>query len=457
MNSYAKNRRLWPVGIALAVGLAFVVTMVALRQGPPQDDTARLARAVRVIEVESVHFFVEARGFGTVRPTQSFQGVANVSGPVRFRHPRLMSGNIIPAGTRLLEIDPSRYELAVAAAQADLGALDTELAQLEQEQQNTRDLLVLERRRLTLAEREMARARQLAEQGVLAATLRDEQERATLQQRQAVQGLENGLRLIPSRIAHLEARRDRARTALAQAERDLTDTRFDAPYDLRVGTVEAELHQHVSPGQRLFSGDGIDRAEAVTQIPLPELRRLLALVADRRAGPDGTEWPDIAAQVDLDALEARLTLVGTPEVRWDAQVLRMANGINPDTRTVQVVLGVDEPYRRARPPERPPLVRGMYVEGVLGARTPEPVIVIPRAAVHGERVYLVGDEDRLERRRVEVGFTQRDLAVINAGLRPGDRVILDDLTPAIEGMRLEVSHDEAAARELVNRAKGVRP
>ncbi|MBD3619502.1 MAG: efflux transporter periplasmic adaptor subunit [Chromatiales bacterium] len=456
MSRPAGTRRLWPVALALVGGLLFLLLMLALRQGPPQDATAETLQAVRVLEVRPLPITVEARGFGSVAAARRWQAVANVAGRVTFRHPRLLNGHILPAGTRLLEIDPSRYELAVAAARADLAALDTELAQLEQEQQNTRDLLALERRRLTLSDRELARAQRLAEQGVLAANLLDEQQRANLQQRQAVQGLENALRLMPSRLEHLAARRDRAATALAQAERDLADTRFDAPYDLRVGAVDVELHQHVSPGQTLFVGDGIERAEALVQVPLPALRQLLAQVP--RSGPSAADdWPDIGAQVNLDALTARLALAGSPDVHWPARVLRMANGIDPDTRTVQVVLGVDEPYRRAQPPQRPPLVRGMYVEAVLSAPAPVPLLVIPRSALHAGEVYLADPADRLQRRAVEVAYTQRDLAVIRAGLDPGDRVILDDLSPAIEGTKLAVTVDTAAAGRLAAAALGDAP
>ncbi|MDX5333582.1 MAG: efflux transporter periplasmic adaptor subunit [Gammaproteobacteria bacterium] len=456
MRSSADRRQLWPVGLVLVAGLSFILLMLALRQGPPTDATAEPMRAVRVLELEPLALTVEARGFGSVTPARRWQAVANVAGHVTYRHPRLLDGHILPAGTRVLEIDPSRYELAVAAARADLAALDTELAQLQQEQQNTRDLLALERRRLTLSDRELARAQRLAEQGVLAANLLDEQQRANLQQRQAVQGLENTLRLMPSRLEHLAARRDRAATSLAQAERDLADTRFDAPYDLRVGAVDVEPHQHVNPGQTLFVGDGIERAEALVQIPLPALRLLLAQIPATGTA-DRDDWPDIGALVNLDALSARLQLAGSPDVTWHARVLRMASGIDPDTRTVQVVLGVDEPYRRAQPPRHPPLVRGMYVEAVLSARAPEPRLVIPRSALHAGEVYLADPTDRLQRRLVEVAYTQRDLAVIRSGLEAGDRVILDDLSPAIEGMKLDVTVDTAAAERLAATALGEGP
>ena len=63
------------------------------------------------------------------------------------------------------------------------------------------------------------------------------------------------------------------------------------------------------------------------------------------------------------------------------------------------------------------------------------------STVHQDTVYLVDDEDRLRRVPVRIDLSLRDLAVIGEGLAPGDRGIVDDLVPAIEGMRLRPQQD----------------
>jgi hypothetical protein len=65
--------------------------------------------------------------------------------------------------------------------------------------------------------------------------------------------------------------------------------------------------------------------------------------------------------------------------------------------------------------------------------------------------------DRLRRRRVAVGFEQRDLAVIREGLVPGDLVIVDDPVPALSGMRLAPRRDEDLALVLKRMARGEAP
>lgn len=441
---------------ALGLGLVFIAVMVNLRQGPARDLATVVPQAVRTLEVTALPFQLEAKGFGKVSPGDSWQAVASVGGQITWTHPELSSGNLIPAGTRLLEIDPSRFELALAAAEADSAAARAELQQLIQELGNTEKLLALEQRRLALAERELERAQTLAARNALSATRLDEQERATLQQRQAVQALNNQLALVPARRSLLEARLARAEAARDQARRDIADTRFDAPFDLRIHDTRVERYQQVNPGQPLFTADSIATAEAVIQIPLAQMRQLLtALSPIRQEDTDG--FPDLHRRFDLDRIGASLSLAGDPATRWPARVIRIANGVDPATRTLQVVLEVTEPYRNANPPLQPPLVRDMYVHGILDVAAAEPVVVVPAASIHQGMAYVVDDGNRLTRHPVTTGWTQRDLTLVTAGLEVGDRLILDDLVPAIDGTPLTPAEDADALARLQQLARGARP
>jgi len=63
-------------------------------------------------------------------------------------------------------------------------------------------------------------------------------------------------------------------------------------------------------------------------------------------------------------------------------------------------------------------------------------------------VLVAAADDRLRRRPVEVLFSQGDVSVIAAGLEAGERVVVSDLVPAVEGMLLQVQPDEALAESL---------
>ncbi len=439
------------VGLGLAAGLGLALVLVAIRQAPEHQGVAPAPQAVRFIEVRPTDLHVHARGFGVARPAETWTATASVSGRVVHRHPALASGNLIESGTELLRIDPSRYRLAVDEARAELAALAAELRQLDSEAENAGRLLALERERLQLSDRELKRIEALFQSGDVSATTVDEQRRATLQQRQAVRTLENELALIPARRQRLDARIDQASTRLAQSREDLDDTRFVAPFDLRVRDVHVEQHDHVGAGQQLFQADSIAAAEVVAHVPVDMLRRLVGSLPKRQGVATGL---GPLPEVKLQAIGAKVRLVGADEVVWPGRVTRIADGLDPRSRTVRVVVEVEQPYATARPPERPPLVRDMYAQVDLVSLEAEQRVVVPAAAVHEGEVYLVDADGRLERRSVRVAFVQRDMAVVEDGLQPGDRLIVDDLVPAIGGMPLTPRRDKHLERRLREAAKG---
>jgi len=438
----------------LLVGVGLIVLFVVNRQIPTHGETAPEVPALAVIEVQPVAFRLEARGHGVANPAETWQAITNVAGRVVERHPDLASGSLLPADTLLLALDPSRYLLAAAEAEAELASLSAEQAQLTVEKENTQLLLELERERLALVEQQLSRFERLFDTGSVSRSQLDEQRRTTLAQRHAVESLENQQRLIPSRLQRLDAQVDRTATRLEQARQDLEDTRFIAPYDLRIGDVEVEMHQHVGVGKRMFQADSIEAAEVEARIPLTMLRRLMAAVPHPERREDAL---DISEWLDFSAIRAEVFLVGVEDVEWSGHVTRVASGLDPDTRTARVVVMVYEPYRGADPPVCPVLQRDMFVRVRLSVEHPEPLLVVPASAVHQGEVYLVDAHDRLERRKVEVAFEQRDLAVIRQGLAPGDLVIVDDPVPALDGMQVVPHRDDDLALLLQRIAAGEAP
>ena len=435
---------------ALVLGMGLFAVSMAMREPPRREAAVAAPPTLRTVEVRPLPFVHRLTGYGVVRPGESFQAVANVAGRVVERHPQLQSGHLLPAGSLLLAIDPTRYRLAVTAAEAVLAGLQAQQAELDVEATNTTQLIALERERLALAERELERIAGLAESGAVSRTERDAQLRATLAQRQAVQLLQNQLDLLPTRQFRQDAEIDRARAELARARRDLADTRILAPYDLRVAAVDVDLHQHVGVGQRLFGADGIATAEVEAQVSFDGLRRLMGEVRL----PGGRDALGLEQRFDLPAIGARGHLVGAEGVTWPARVVRVASGLDPATRAARVVVAVDGPYREVDPPLRPALQRDMYVRVVLSASDPQPRLVVPRTALHDGEVYAVSAAGRLERRAVTVAFTQGDLAVIADGLLPGERVIVDDPAPALDGMAVTAQPDDWLQQEMARQASG---
>lgn len=426
-----KRRHLLWLLPPLAVGVGLAAWLIAGSEPPartPQELRSVTAN-IQTVEPQAIRPVV--RGYGTVRAAQRWQAVAEVAGAITYRHPDLETGKIIPAGTRVLDIDPTRYDFALAQAEADLAALRAEREQLEVEAENTRRLLTIEQDRLNLAKSDLERVRALVARGTAPQSRQDDQERTTLQIRRVVQELQNSLDLVPVRQTRLTAQIARAAVGLETARRDLEMTTIETPFSVRIGEVHAERHQFVPAGGRLVTADGTARAEVTAQLPIEGFPRLVGAVG----GAVDLETADQAQF--LDRINTELRLVSDPGQTWQGRVIRIENALDPQARSVPVVIEVEAPYAGAHPPLRLPLVPNMYVEAVLTGPAGEPRIALPASAVHeGDTVYLRDNDGRLAFRQIEVAWRQDGLAMVSAGLSAGDQVILDDIVPALPGLRV---------------------
>ena len=77
---------------------------------------------------------------------------------------------------------------------------------------------------------------------------------------------------------------------------------------------------------------------------------------------------------------------------------------------------------------------------VLEAAKPVEQLTLPREAVlsdqRGDFVYVVGTEDKVERRTVRLGQSTAETAVISSGLKEGERVVLEGVQRVQPGMRV---------------------
>ncbi len=74
-----------------------------------------------------------------------------------------------------------------------------------------------------------------------------------------------------------------------------------------------------------------------------------------------------------------------------------------------------------------------------------PSWVVPERAVHGDKIYLLNNESRLAIVPITVLYRRDNLVVIDGELEQGQKLILNDLLPAIDGMLLredDVSEEE---------------
>jgi len=416
----------------ILVGIAIFIFMVSGKQAPQKSDRGEATRFVRVITVEERDFIPVAEGYGSVQPARVWAAVAQVSGRIIAMHPRLRDGEIITAGTELFQIDPTDYQLNLAKVQ-------NELIELNLQGDNSAASLKIEQRNLALAEKEFKRQKNLATQGTVSQSSADEAERAMLSSRSLVQNLENTIALLPIQRSLQQAK-------IIQAERDLADTTLGAPFNMRVTGLAIETHQFVSKGQTLLSGDSVERVEVIAQVAMADLRTLF--IGRPNLPSDILSIADNFAEFTGFKPTVRMDIGAGLMAEWEAEFVRISDSVDPQTRTMGIVVAVDQPMKKVIPGLRPPLSKGMFVQVSIAGRMQPARIVIPRSVIRAGKVYIVNSENRLETRPVKRLYNQRQVAIIGEGLRSGEIIVVSDLVPAVDGMLLQSVVDETLQQSL---------
>jgi RND family efflux transporter MFP subunit len=413
------------VAVPIAAGALSIALSDTLRQEPAGKERSPQPTPVRVITLQPMELLPRVTGYGTVEPAREWRAVARVEGEVIETSGLLANGEIAEAGTPLLRIDDTDLRLSLAQVDAQLAALDVKDGTLSAS-------LEINRSDLELSRNDLQRQQDLNTRGIATQATLDQIRRQELAARAKVVEIENQLSLNTAEREILKAQR-------ATLARSLEFTSVAAPYDVRIGSVEAELGQVVSRGQTLFTAEGIDAAEIAAQFSIG------------RMGPLVRSLGEGATVLALDA-RVRLPAAGH-SVTWDAAVDRVGEAIDARTQSASVVVRVDDPLAQAQAGQRPPLRRNMFVEVELSAPMRK-ALVAPGDAVRDGEALVVTADGTLEKRPVTVDFSVDSIAVISGGLAPGDKLVVTDPAVAVPGMAVKPVEDKALKEELAKIARG---
>lgn len=425
---------------ALAVGVISLIVAVELKPDLPVKPASDRARLVDTVPLELKAMAPLAIGFGKVAPKIEWNAIAEVTGKVVYRHPQLEKGQILQAGTEILRIDPLDYELKLVQAQADLKSAQTSLAKLNQEESNLKETLKIEKNRLVIANKELERKQNLRKKGLTSQSDVDQQTQSALSQRKLVLDIENQIGLMPDEKRVAEALVKVNTSKVEEAQRSLEKTIITLPYDLRIADVEIEQNQVVNLQQTMVTGHGMDVMEVEAQLSIHDMQTLASSLGEFARDETGIPQPNkssIQASIELSS--------GNLKASWPAKVSRISETVDPNQATAGVILEIEQDYRNLNPTSVPPLVNGMFVRASIEGQA-NPSWVIPERALHGDKVYLMDDENKLQIKTVNVEYRRDNQVVIDGDLNQGDKLILNDLLPAINGMLLKEASSEESAQ-----------
>lgn len=370
--------------------------------------------------------YATLRAFGEVVALESAELRVASPGEVVAVHDDLAVGAVVASGEALVRIDPFAYEGAVRETRAELAEATARAAEAKSQIAMEESRLERADEQLEFAVRDLARAIDLSA-GTIAPRTVDDRRLLVSQRKEAVDQRRYSVEAERARLAQQEAQADRLEWAVEEAERALEDTVLAAPFD---GIVRAE---NAAVGRILAAND----------------------VAVELVRADGLEVRFVLSDARYGRLAARDALIGAPvRVFWsigdeplvyDAVIDRIGADVSSGTG------GVDVFARLAMPSGAVPRP-GAFVEvAVPGPPHPQSVR-LPSAALYGEHVFVIGADERLERRPVTVLARDGGEAIVRGPLEPGDAVVTTRLAEAGDGLKvrrveLDAGSGDVAARE----------
>lgn len=421
--------------VAILLGVALIILAPLMKSPPEKSPVKEHPVKVRSMVVPTLDVVPRSIGFGRVSPGRTWESVAEVSGQVTWVADELRDGRVVAAGTALLRIEDANYRLVLAQAEAQLQASEIK-------KKAAREGLALAKKNLTLLQAEYKRQKRLATKGTVSKNALEATERQVLAGQTQVVNLQNSLDLTSVEHQVLIAQQGAAKL-------DLQRTAITAPFDVRINQVDIGVAQYANKGQQLFTADGLEVAEVEAQFSVGILRPLI------RGVTTGNKVNIRAGATQLSAVVRLRTSSHT--VEWPTRIDRVAGAIDPQTQTIGVIVAVDNPYASAVPGMRPPLRRDTFVEVELYSAPIKQQIVVPLSAIHDGMLYIVDSDNHLEKRKVNIDFSQQGYAVIAKGLKPGERIVTSDLITATEGMLLTPQEDKKSKRRMVMEATGKEP
>jgi RND family efflux transporter MFP subunit len=406
----------------IILAIVAAVLLVVLRPKAERIDREQTGRLVEVLsaKAEDVNMMVEA--YGTVEPREVLKLVAEVQGQIVSLYPSFKEGGFIPKGSVLITIDPRTYQLDVDRRKVQIRQAEADLRRLKQEAENINVSIDIAASDAELAKKEWFRLKKLFGKKVVAQTTLDKAEQRYLQSAERLQRLNNQMALIAPQKEKIEAQKDLAKVLLREAELNLEKSNIISPYDGWVLEKIVETGQHVVVGQTLGAIYNAGKLDVEVRIPANDLKWL----------------PDNLSQNSTSAVEIffRNDVVSR---RYTGRLSRIKSQMDEKTRTLPVVVEIDDLPESTGNQDHLELRPGMFVTVKIAGKKIEKVYHLPRHLIHGDDVLYIAEKNRLRVRSVSVVRRYKNSVFIDKGLADGDLIIKTPLSDAVDGMQVRLA------------------
>jgi RND family efflux transporter MFP subunit len=324
---------------------------------------------------------------GTTRAAQTVELRARVGG--YLQQINFKDGDLVEKDSLLFVIDKAPYEAALASAQAEVAKAQAQLRLSETQLARTRALI--ERKAATPEQLDVAEAERASAQADVAS----------------------------------------AQASLKKAQLDLDYTEVRAPFGGRIGRHLVDIGNLVTSGTTLLATlETVDPIYAYFNISESDLLRFLEM---QRQGTLEIN--------DADPIEIDLAIGENGEFTFKGRLNFREFGVDPSTGTTTRRAVFDNADGR--------LIPGLFVRARAAVGDPQPRLLVEERAVssdqRGDYLLVVDDENVVQYRPVELGVADAGLRVIESGLKPEERVVVNGLQRARPGAKVTPTATEMTA------------
>jgi membrane fusion protein (multidrug efflux system) len=371
--------------LAAVIAAAAVLQACGEKKEPPPPPPPPAVQVATVLQ-RDVPIHVEA--IGQTRGSQEVEVRARVEGLLESVN--FQEGTWVRKGQLLYTIDPREYQATIAQREGDVARAKADLARLEQD---------------------VARYKPLAAENAIPKQTYDT----------AVAQANAGQASVESTLAVLE-----------RAKLDLSYTKISAPTDGIVGKTEINVGNLVGRGQStlLTSISKIDPIHLRFSLSEREYLQYSKQRNEIRARREAAGSPATVADLPFE-----MVLADGSVHPHRGKLVFADRLVDPTTGTLLFEAGFPNPERIVRP--------GQYGRARAVVDFRPAAILVPQKAVSELQatysVMVVGADNKVEIRPVTVGPRTGTLWVIEKGLNPGDKVIVEGTQKVRAGMTVKPS------------------
>lgn len=436
--------------------------LTLLKKAPEKKSDPDPAVYVSAESVERYTGMIDIELTGLVVPFREINIAAEVSGRVIEKSPDFESGRFVAAGTVMMKIDPTDYDLEIARITADLATSDASIGELEVEIEGAKNLLQIAKSDLKLQLADYERKRE-SNAGFSKSEL-DQVKRTVLAAQNALTTLQNRVDLLEKSRTGIESAQKQKLTQLELAKIRKARTIITAPADGVVIAENVEVGGFVQAGSAIMVFEDTSKAEVRCNFRPDQLDWLWNHVIEVESA-DSQLSPYRIPRVPVAVYQGE----GPAALRWDGILDRYDGiGIDDQTKTVPCRVVVEDPIAPSPTGSRP-LVRGMFVRLVIQLPT-EPLqqknkffAKIPSQGVlAGDLIWLLRDEklvslpvsivDRIEQQELRNEDVVIELA--GQGIQIGDQVVTSPIGSYLPGTPVKTLEAEQN-REAVDPTRAI--